>query len=733
MNLNIPKKHFRIPDKNLRFENVEPHGGGQTYQRNDYVGHGKYLLERTSKVKASLSVKKDFDIIKHLFVNIKSPLKVSIKSEKLKLKALGFEIVSLNKSNSNYCLAKISKDKFNSLEEKISKYTYETGHPGKTNLAILEDIEEVKIDDKMSGVEQNRSKQDVIIYLHHGLSQKERFFVLNNIESDFTTMGIETESQIFPNGRPIVACSVDYGTLKKIAGYYSTINKIEINSVYHVKRSVPVLALPSPLKINTPISKSTVAIIDSGIQGTAIPFNNLVTTHLRFLPKAAVTIDPDHGSFVASRCLYGDEIDYCLTSNALTPYCKVMDVTVFGNDHKGRSIGPSDDFLVNVIGQVVKKHYKDIRVYNLSLGKLESIKDHEFSEVAKQIDYLSKVYDVIFVVASGNINSLLGTYPNDHFTHNDSRLGSPAEALLAITVGSIAKYDNVNCLALKDEISPFSRIGPGADLGLKPEIVCHGGNLVNGYTSTSRTSSYGINDKGDHLAVDVGTSFSAPIISQYLVRLMDAFPDATTNLIKGLLFHFAQKRNIPGAILNPHTFYTGFGEPHIENSILSAPNTFSYIYEGVLDQQRYQYVGFHIPTIFKTRSDTKLKCKITIIFDPQVNPTNDLEYSMARISATLFKAHQSGFKEINVAPADKYNLPWNPILQFEKEFSRGFLCGYWELRLRLFTRGPIGDKYKQNYAVIIEIIDVKNKIDVFTETVNELGSSYDIQTREEAA
>uniref|UniRef100_UPI0025F1C82A hypothetical protein n=1 Tax=uncultured Mucilaginibacter sp. TaxID=797541 RepID=UPI0025F1C82A len=359
MNLNIPKTHFRIPEKNLRFENVEPHGGGQTFQRNDHVAHGKYLLKRTSIVKAAFSAKKDFDIVKHFFVNIKSPLKVPVKSEKLKIKALGFEIISLSKSNSNYCLAKISKDKFNSLEEKISKYTYETGHPGKTNLAILEDIEEVKIDDKMSGIKQNRSKQDVIIYLHHGLSQKERFFVFNNIESDFTTLGIDTESQIFPNGRPIVSCSVDYATLKKIAGFYSTINKIEINSVYHVKRSVPVLALPSPLKINTPISNSIVAIIDSGIEGSAIPFNHLVTTHLRFLPKTAVDIDPDHGSFVASRCLYGDEIDYCLTSNALTPYCKVMDVTVFGNDNKGRSIGPSDDFLVNVIGQVVKKHYKD--------------------------------------------------------------------------------------------------------------------------------------------------------------------------------------------------------------------------------------------------------------------------------------------------------------------------------------------------------------------------------------
>ena len=733
MNLDTPLQHFKIPVENLRFEQVEPHGGGKTFKRNDKVGHGSYLLKRTTFVRASLSVKKDFDFSKNLFVTIRSPLKVPIKSEKFKLKKLGFEIVSLNKLDINSCLAKISKDKFDELEDKITKYTYESKHPGKTNLAILEDIEEVKVDDKMLTLKKGASKQDVIIYLHHNLSQKEKFLVLNNIESDLNKAGIKTESQIFPNGRPIVSCSADYATIKKIVGYYSTVNKVEINSTYYVKRSIPVLPLPAALKVNAAISDSVVAIIDSGIEASGSPFQNLVTSHLRFLPTGSVGIDADHGSFVASRCLYGDEIGFSFATNTLIPYCKVMDVTVFGTDAKGKSVDPTDDFLVNVLGQVVKKHYKEIRVYNLSLGKPQSIDDYEFSEVAKQIDYLSKTYNVIFVVASGNINTPLGNYPHDHFAHNDSRLGAPAESLLAVTVGSIAKKDHGDCLALKDEISPFSRIGPGADLGLKPEIVCHGGNLVKGYTSDPKTSSYGINDKGDHLAVDVGTSFSAPIISQFIVRLMDANPGASTNLIKALLFHFAEKRSIPRTILNPHSFYTGFGEPHINNSISSAPNTFSYFFEGTLDQQHYQYVGFHIPTVFKTRSDAKLKVKITIVFDPQVNPTNDLEYSMARVSATLYKAHATGFKEITVPTADKYNLPWNPILQFEKEFSRGFLCGYWELRLRLFTRGPIGDKYKQGYAVIIEIIDTKNKIDVFKETVDEYGIRYEIKSGEKAA
>ena len=726
MNLETPKKHFRIPDENVRFEKVIPPKGGKSYKRNDYTSHGNYLVKRSLLIKASVVTKEDYEWSKHLYLNIKSPPEVAIKSGKLKLKALGFEILSLNRFHKNVCLARISKEKFASLEDKIYRYANNTGNPGKSNLAILDDIEEVEAREKLSGLLKKSIDQTVIIYLYNSLSQKERFLILNHLEAELGKKAIETESQVFANGATAVSCLTNYNTLASIVQSYSTVNKVEINSAFYIKGSVRQSVLPAVLTINSPLSNSVVAIIDSGIESSSTPFRSLVTINLRYLPKSAVGLDEDHGSFVASRCLYGDEIDSCLSSSVLTPYCKVMDVTIFGKDKKGESVGPTNFSLMNIIGEVVKKYYKEIKVYNLSLNSHNPIIDFQYSEVAKQIDYLSKTYSVIFIVASGNINSPLGAYPNDHFTHKESRLGSPAESLLAITVGSIAKYDNVNCLALKDEISPFSRIGPGADQGLKPEIVCHGGNLNKSYKPVARTSSYGINQTGGELATDVGTSFSAPLISQYVVRLVDAFPDATTNLIKALLYHFSQKRAIPATILNPHNFYTGFGEPDIEQSLSSAPNTFSYFFEGSIDQKKYQYVGFHIPSIFKTNSATKLKVKITIVFDPAVNPINYIEYSMSRISATLFKAQGSDFKEIAIDTGQKYNLPWNPILQFEKEFTRGFSTGYWELRLRLFTRGTLNAQYSQDFAVIIEILDANNSVDIYKETLNEFGSKYEV-------
>ncbi len=724
MSDNIDKSHFIIPEKNIRRAKIEVPGGGTNYQRDDATSHGSRLLQKAEAIKTSIRKKTDYNLAGSLFLKLSSPIDVSIRNEKLKLKNLGFEIVQLFNNDTHSCIAKISKNNFDKLQERIYKYTYEQDHPGKTNLAVVEDIDEITVENKISSRLNENQEEEIIIYLYNGLSRNERFQILNQLELKLSLHSPKVESQIFFNGTIAIWCKIQLNILKEIIDSYITVKNVDLNSSFFIKQSYAKESLPNNLTILPTVSESIVAIIDSGINSSSLAFKNQVTSSLLYLPPTAISIDKNHGSFVASRCIYGDEMDNCLVSNLLVPYCKVLDVTVFGEDINGELIGPKDSELMVILEEVVKKNYKQVKVYNLSLGHSEPIADYEFSKVAKLIDALSKEYEVIFVIASGNTNGLLGNYPHDHFSHYNSRLGAPGEALLAITVGSIAKYEHASGMAVKDEVSPFSRIGPGADLGLKPELVCHGGNLVTGFKFLARVASYGLYNDGTQLAVDVGTSFAVPLVSQYVIRLIDAFPDVKPNMIKALLYHFAQKRNIPGTLSNPHHFFTGFGEPHVNNAIFSQPNTLSYIYEGQLDKKEYEYIGFHIPDVFKNRSSAKLKVKITVVFDPDVDAENDFEYSMARVAATLFKAQDGIFKEIHIDTATKYNLAWNPILQFEKEFSRNFSCGYWELRLRLFTRGKLTEKYKQNYAVIVEIIDSKGKTNVFDEGVKNFGSIY---------
>jgi hypothetical protein len=729
------KHHFVIPDSNIRQEKIEPHGGGKTFRRTDFLNHGTRLVETTAAIISSVAKKEDYQLSGSLYLNLVSPEDVPIKSERLKLKNLGFEVLKLYNDADNKCLAKITKVNFSKFQEKVYKYAYENTHPGKSNFAVLENVEEISISEKLSEevTSDGEGIQDVIIYLYNTISPRERFGILNRLEQEISAYDEQLQSQIFYTGSIAVACQLRLQTINYLLDNYITIKSIVLNSIYSIPQSVAIGNLAPGTVIAPPISQSLVAVIDSGVNSTAGVFKDLVTTSLRYLPALAVGIDYSHGSFVASRCSYGDLIEECLNTKLLTPYCKIMDVTVFGVDALGKFIGPSDFHLRNSIEEVVKKYHKQVKVYNLSLGKQQPIRNFSFSELARTIDTLSKDFDVIFVVSAGNIAALLGSYPSEHFSHLNSRVGSPAESLLAITVGAIAKYEETGSLALIDEISPFSRIGPGADGGLKPELVCHGGNYKAPYNFSHRIATTGLHHNGLNLAIDCGTSFSAPLVSQFAVRLIDAFPDASSNLIKALLYHFAQKRRTPKALVSSNAYYTGFGEPQIDDAIYSSTNNLSYIYEGFLDSKEYLFVAFSIPKVFKSISNSKLKVKITIVFNPSVDPINDLEYSLARMSASLFKSSIGGFKEIHIDTNDKYSLAWNPIIQFEKEFTRGYLTGDWELRLRLFVRGKLTKQYKQPFATVIEIIDSKGKIDVFEEGKNELSTRYEDLTAKTAA
>lgn len=169
----------------------------------------------------------------------------------------------------------------------------------------------------------------------------------------------------------------------------------------------------------------------------------------------------------------------------------------------------------------------------------------------------------------------------------------------------------------------------------------------------------------------------------------------------------------------------GFGEPIVNHAIESHDNNAAFIYEGKLDQENYQYIGFHIPSSLANESiDTSLRIKITITFDPPVNPDNDLEYAESRISALLLKPTSGGMTSINISTEDKYLIPWNPIIQLDKSFHRSFLSGQWDLRLRLYTRGKTSAEYLQDYAVVIEIFDENSNTNVYNDILNEYKDIY---------
>ncbi|UII81076.1 S8 family peptidase [Flagellimonas sp. CMM7] len=720
------KFHYEIPKENIRNAKYEKQGFSPTVKRINHSQHGIRLRTLTRNfVKSTLS-KKDIEYTSDLFLQLETPDKVTIKSQKQKIENLGFELLSFSTNNESIGTAKIGKDKFPKFEERLNNYIESADNTGKTYFAPIENISSIPPETKISRKIDFESEEEIeiTINLFSVISKKELLAISNSIEVELRNYSTIIRKRDFKNGITIIYCKLQAKHLAKIAADYSTIKEIKLSQTFFVPQAMPTEALPNPLKIDKITSDSIICIVDSGISKNPI-MDDLIKDRFVYVDSASIDCDYNHGTFVASRCVFGDNIDSCLGSHNLIPYCNLIDLAVFGVDHSGQLLGPSEFLLMSAIEDVVDKYSGVVQVYNLSLGADSPISDAQFSDIAKLLDYLSKKYKVLFVIAAGNMTSLLGDFPNGHFGNANSRIGCPAESLLGLTIGSIAKHTNPNALSGSNVVSPFSRKGPGADRGIKPELVAHGGNLISPYDHSLRLATYGISKDGNNLAIDVGTSHSTPLISQYAQRLFDSYPHSDPNLVKGLLCHFTDPRSNHEELNEPSLNYVGFGEPNVDRALRAGDNNAAYIYEGKLDQENYQFIGFHVPsTLNANEQETKLKIKITITYDPIVNPDNNKEYSGARITAKLYKNTLTGKKEINISSDDKYNLPWNPIIQFEKIFSRSYSSGYWELRLRLYTRGKVSDSYKQDYSAVIEIIDENKKTDVYADIANEFSEIY---------
>jgi hypothetical protein len=721
------KFHFEIPKDNIRNEKYEKTGGGTSVQRLDHSEHGINLRNQTLELKRLELKKKDFEYTSDIYIQLETPNEFSLKSQKQKIEQLGFEILSFSNSNKSIGTARIKKEELSNFEYKLDEYIETAEHVGKTYFSPIEQISSIPIENKIKTSIDFESEKEIaiIINLYNVLAKKERFAINNKIIEEIKQYTQNVSFRNFSNGITSIECVIVSKYIPKIVSEFTTIKEIKANHTFFVESSIPAEKMPNPLIIKPVISESTICIFDSGINNTNGIFDSIVKNRLNYTPFGSVDCGYNHGTFVASRCVFGDDLDNCLSTHDLEPYCYLLDVPVFGVDKDGKDKNPSEFELRIAIEEVVISNYESIKVYNLSLGMPFPIKDFEFSELAKLLDFLSKKYKVLFVIAAGNINKELGLFPTDHFNHFESRIGCPAESLLGLTVGSIAKFTNKNSLSQNNVLSAFSRIGPGADRGIKPEVVAHGGNLISPYTPSPRISTYGISADGKSLALDVGTSHAAPIISQYAQKLFDYYPNSDPNLVKGLICHFSDKRDIHDELTDTNSRYVGFGEPNINKAIRAENNNAAFIFEGELDQDNYQLISFHVPsTLAADEEDTKLKIKITITYDPSVNPDNETEYSNSRISAKLIKPTTDGFKPINITGDDSYNLPWNPIIQFEKAFTRSYLTGIWDLRLRLYTRGNIEEDYKQDYSVVIEIIDKKNKTNVYDDIIAEFGKIY---------
>lgn len=379
---------------------------------------------------------------------------------------------------------------------------------------------------------------------------------------------------------PFIDCSDSFSVrvtiivdgLRDIVENYSYVFEVkEVANVIMESSSAEAPQDNEILTINGPDEDSPIiCVIDSGIQENHKYLQPAILSQDSqcFIPNETSTNDEyglngktgGHGTRVAGAILYYNDIPNTGTVNL--PFF-IRNARVL-ND---RNELPRSNNICQELAQIVKSFYNDAdkktKIFNHSIGECVPFDDDQFKHMshwAAMIDSLSYDNDILFIQAAGNVSeyiikglivALNKPYPQ-YFSEKPTRLSNPAQSLQAITVGSIShtNFEDSDYCAIgkKDEISSFSRIGPGVWDSIKPDVVEYGGtHIINKNDNSLTTNKESCTDlirtspQGPaHDRDGIGTSFSTPKVAHIAGAIQKVLPNAPALLYRALIVQSAR-------------------------------------------------------------------------------------------------------------------------------------------------------------------------------------------------
>lgn len=420
-----------------------------------------------------------------------------------------------------------------------------------------------------------------------------------------------------------------------------------------------------------PENAGTVCIIDSGI----------ISGHPMIRPAFGDAHSfPDtlgnpsdvhgHGTSVGGIALYGNVRKSIETLN-FSPELFLLSARVTNENNKF----DDEKLIIHQMDEAIRyfSNLYNCRVFNISLGDPDLLySGGKASPWTYILDVLARELDIVIVVPVGNANTLarngdeaqeiFSTYP-EYLIKPENRLIEPAIAANAISVGAIAENENsifasrypndpsIRTIARPEQPSPFSRIGPGINDSIKPDVCEYGGNatwigysrqiplsdLENGVISLNREFTERL------FRVNHGTSFAAPKIAHLAGRILNHYPNSSANLVRALIANSAMipesfyelfNKDLPegrDAILN----FGGYGKPDFERAVFSTDNRVTLVSEDLIDYDSIHLYRIEIPEEF-IETNGKRQISITLAFDPPVRHTNQ-EYLGVKLEYHLFR------------------------------------------------------------------------------------------------
>lgn len=418
-----------------------------------------------------------------------------------------------------------------------------------------------------------------------------------------------------------------------------------------------------------------ICIIDSGVNAEN-PFLKVAVKEARsFLAESDEFDENGHGSGIASLAAFRElNLSEGGENKALN---WIVSARILDADNS------IENRLFSRVLREVVEHYSQsgVRIFNLSVctwGQPWNKEQRRFQKrsswIARRIDQLCKEYDVVFVISAGNLTRGDVTQFIDdgadfpkYFQSPDSKILDPAQAALAVTVGSIAPgtltvSGRVTPMVAKFQPSPFTRVGPGVLSEIKPDLVDYGGS----YTRTSDkrvTTNAGTNmmmasnEYGRALQHAAGTSYAVPRVSHTLGRILHQLnrlgvKDVSAPLLRAFLINSAQYKRTGGdndefseigkemQSIGSLSMLYGYGTADADRALFGDPYTAICYYQGILDADHVAFFRVPVPRVLSNIKGDKF-LTITLAFAPEVNPSGLRDYISSRLHWRLFRGDAS--------------------------------------------------------------------------------------------
>ena len=363
----------------------------------------------------------------------------------------------------------------------------------------------------------------------------------------------------------------------------------------------------------------TLGILDSGI--AAIPHFAPWIEGKRWTVYPESAINPTHGTFVSGVALYGDicEGKEWVGHRGI----KLFDATVFPNETETLE---EDDLIAN-IREAIEANHEHVKVWNLSISVDRPVRDNKFSDLAIALDDLQTKYNILICKSAGNCSDFKYRRPK-------GRVNEGADSVRSLVVGSVAQAKGQYDFADVDNPSPFSRVGPGPEYIIKPEVSHYGGNA--GIDENGKLSMTGVKSflKDGTLSSSVGTSFSTPRIAALATGLYQELDEAFDPLLlKGLIIHsstYSDNLQIP---MHERTNQLGFGVPQFVKQILyNAPYEATLILRDTLSKgDKIDIMDFPMPKSLIKNGYFTGQIIATLVYDPVLDASQGIEYCQSNI------------------------------------------------------------------------------------------------------